>query len=164
MAEALIFSGKELAFLRALLGNKVEFMLVGLSAATLQGAPVVTQDVDLWVKDLADPAFHRAIKAVGGTYVPPFQHHPPALAGAALELFDLVVNMTGLGSFDEERKFCVKIQLENIQVPVLKLERIIQSKRAANRPKDKLVLPVLEDVLVATEAIKRPTKKGRRTL
>ena len=32
----------ELRFLRALLQRKVPFMLVGLSAAALQGAPVVT--------------------------------------------------------------------------------------------------------------------------
>ena len=38
----------ELRFLRALLRRKVRFMVVGLSAAALQGAPVVTQDVDLW--------------------------------------------------------------------------------------------------------------------
>jgi hypothetical protein len=30
------------------LKRKAPFMVLGLSAATLQGAPVVTQDVDLW--------------------------------------------------------------------------------------------------------------------
>jgi hypothetical protein len=38
----------ELRFLRALLRRKVNFMVAGLSAAALQGVPVVTQDVDLW--------------------------------------------------------------------------------------------------------------------
>lgn len=49
----------ELRFLRALLRRKVRFMVVGLSAAVLQGAPVVTQDVDLWFEDLNDRAFVR---------------------------------------------------------------------------------------------------------
>ena len=35
----------ELRFLRALLRRKVRFMVVGLSAAALQGAPVMTQDL-----------------------------------------------------------------------------------------------------------------------
>ncbi|MBI4324951.1 MAG: hypothetical protein HY674_06770 [Chloroflexi bacterium] len=48
-------NANELRFLRALLRRKVRFMVVGLSAAALQGAPVVTQDVDLWFKDLSDP-------------------------------------------------------------------------------------------------------------
>ena len=48
MAVPLPFSESELRLLRVLLKRKVRFMIVGLSAATLQGAPVVTQDVDLW--------------------------------------------------------------------------------------------------------------------
>ena len=51
----------ELRFLRALLQRKVPFMLVGLSAAALQGAPVVTLDVDLWFEDLTDPRIREAL-------------------------------------------------------------------------------------------------------
>lgn len=51
MAAPLPFSENELRLLRVLLKRKVDFMVVGLSAATLQGAPVVTQDVDLWFKN-----------------------------------------------------------------------------------------------------------------
>jgi len=153
--EAKLLSEKELRFLKALVRRNVEFLLVGLSAATLQGAPVVTQDIDLWFKDLSDPAFELAVKDVGGVYVPPFQHHGPALAGASLELFDIVTHMTGLGTFDEEKGHKVVIELGKVKVPVLALERILASKRAANREKDKLVLPVLEDALVALEATKR---------
>ncbi len=47
MAAALPFSENEIRLLGSLLKHKVNFMVVGLSAATLQGAPVVTQDVDL---------------------------------------------------------------------------------------------------------------------
>ncbi len=45
MAAPLPFSENEIRLLGALLKHKVRFMVVGLSAATLQGAPVVTQDV-----------------------------------------------------------------------------------------------------------------------
>jgi hypothetical protein len=45
VAEPLPFSESELGLLSSLLKHKVRFMVVGLSAATLQGAPVVTQDV-----------------------------------------------------------------------------------------------------------------------
>ena len=48
MAAPLPFTENELRLLQVLLKRKVRFMVVGLSAATLQGAPVVTQDVDLY--------------------------------------------------------------------------------------------------------------------
>ena len=51
MAAPLPFSESELRLLGVLLRRKVRFMIVGLSAATLQGAPVVTQDVDLWFEN-----------------------------------------------------------------------------------------------------------------
>ena len=43
---------RELRFLRELVRHNVRFLIVGLSAAALQGAPVVTQDVDLWAHGL----------------------------------------------------------------------------------------------------------------
>ena len=60
MAVPLPFSESELALLRVLLKRKVRFMVVGLSAATLQGAPVVTQDVDLWFENLGEPKSEQA--------------------------------------------------------------------------------------------------------
>ncbi len=126
-------------------------MVVGLSAAALQGAPVVTQDVDLWVEDLHDPAFREALKEVGASYVPPFNLNPPMLAGGGIELFDLVLRMDGLGKFEEEFKAHVELPLAGVKIPALRLERILASKRAANRKKDQLVIPVLEDALKVTE-------------
>lgn len=55
MAEALPLSESELRLLASLVRHRVRFMVVGLSAAALQGAPVVTEDVDLWFEDLSDP-------------------------------------------------------------------------------------------------------------
>ena len=42
MRKDLIFDDREAEFLRELVRQKVDFMIVGLSAAALQGAPVVT--------------------------------------------------------------------------------------------------------------------------
>jgi hypothetical protein len=54
VAAPLPFSESELRLLGALLEHKVRFTVVGLSAATLQGAPVLTQDVDLWFQKLGE--------------------------------------------------------------------------------------------------------------
>lgn len=147
MADPLIFDEREAEFLRELVRQKVEFMIVGLSAAALQGAPVVTQDVDLWFRSLSDPGIERALKKAHGSYVPPILQNPPMFAGAAVKLFDIVTTMDGLGSFDDERKHTIKIPLGRVKILVLKLERIIASKKAAGREKDKLVLKVLQDAL-----------------
>lgn len=149
MADPLIFGEGEIEFLKELVREKVEFMIVGLSAAALQGAPVVTQDIDLWFKNLEEPGIQRALKKVRGSYVPPMMGNPPLFAGRNIELFDVVVHMHGLGEFDEERENTIKVPLGRIKIPVLKLERIIASKKAAGRAKDKIVLGVLSDALKA---------------
>ena len=159
MAAPLPFSESELRLLQILLKRKVRFMVVGLSAATLQGAPVVTQDVDLWFENLGEPKISSALQEVGAAYVPPSNFNPPMLAGTGAELFDIVLRMDGLGSFADELKNCVEISLGRQKLKVLSLERILASKMAANRPKDKLTIPVLRDALAATQTLKLSTKK-----
>ncbi len=159
MAAPLPFSESELRLLQVLLKRKVRFMVVGLSAATLQGAPVVTQDVDLWFENLAEPEIARALQEVGAAYVPPGNFNPPMFAGAGAELFDIVLRMDGLGTFADEIKNCVDIPLGRQKLKALSLARILTSKIAANRAKDRLTIPILRDALAATQSIKRRAKK-----
>ena len=159
MAAPLPFSESELGLLSSLLKHNVRFMVVGLSAATLQGAPVVTQDVDLWFEKLGDDTISRALREVGAAYVPPSINNPPMLAGAGAELFDIVIRMDGLGTFAEEVKNCVEISIGRQKLKVLALDRILASKLAANRPKDKLTIPVLQDALAVAETQKRRKKR-----
>jgi hypothetical protein len=159
VAAPLSFTESELRLLLILLKRKVRFMVVGLSAATLQGAPVVTQDVNLWFENVGELKISRALQEVGAAYVPPSNFNPPMLAGAGAELLDIVIRMDGLGIFADELKNCVDIPLGRQKLKVLSLGRILTSKIAANRPKDKLTIPVLRDALAATQSVKRRTKK-----
>ena len=70
-------------------------------------------------------------------------------AGKAVKLFDIVTHMHGLASFEEEKQHCLTISLGTVKVSVLSLEQIIKSKKFLKRHKDKLVLPVLQDALIA---------------
>jgi hypothetical protein len=160
----LIFTNKEIGFLRELRRQNVEFMLVGAAAAALQGAPVVTQDVDLWFKDVKDPGIQTALRKSGGIMVPSFGQNPPTFAGDAVKLFDIVLIMHGLMSFDEERKNSFKVSLGTLRVSVLGLDRIIRSKETVRRPKDLLVLPVLRDTLktLKHKKAKRPRARPGR--
>ncbi|MEW6601466.1 MAG: hypothetical protein AB1499_10895 [Nitrospirota bacterium] len=147
MAEDLIFAKNEIRFLRELVRHKVDFMIIGLSAAALQGAPVVTQDVDLWFADLAAPQLTKVLNKVKSIYIPPMGNNPPMFAGDGVKLFDIVMHVHGLGEYAQVKKQAIKISLGDFKVPVLPLELIIKSKQAAGRAKDKLVLPVLKDAL-----------------
>jgi hypothetical protein len=140
-----IFTEQEQTFLRELVRGKVEFMIVGLAAAALQGAPAVTQDIDLWFRDLDDPHLKEALERVGGVYIAPTQSTPPMLGGKSVALFDIVVTMHGIDAFDRELENTIEVTLGRTKVRVLALERIIASKKATNREKDRLILPVLED-------------------
>lgn len=149
MADSAFLSDKELAFLRYLREEKVRYMIVGLSAAALQGAPVVTQDIDLWFEDLNDKGIRAALRRAGGVYIPPTGTHPPMISGKGLDLFDIVLRLDGLGSFEQEFKYMEEVGIEDSLIPVLDLERILKSKTAAGREKDKLSLKVLRDSLKA---------------
>jgi hypothetical protein len=156
VAAPLPFSESEL---RVLPKREVRFMVVRLSAATLQGAPVVTQDVDLWFETLGEDKMSLALREVGAAYVPPSINNPPMLTGPGAELFDIVIRMDGLGAFSDEIKNCIEIPVGVYKLKVLALDRILASKMAANRPKDKLTIPILRDALAATQLVKPPAKK-----
>ena len=64
----------------------------------------------------------------------------------------------GLRSFNAEWKISRWGELENVAVKVLPLQRVIASKRAANREKDLAVLPILERTL----RLARRLQKSRR--
>ena len=161
MAENSIFTGREIAFLRELHKRGVDYMIVGAAAAALQGAPIVTQDIDLWFKDLGVPGLQRALAKVGGVIVPSAGLHPPMFAGGAVELFDIVLTMHGLGTFDEEMEHMILVDLGRLRVRVLSLDRIIKSKEAVGRPKDALTLPVLRDALATIKKKRSQGRKGR---
>ena len=69
--------------------------------------------------------------------MPPSASHPPLLVGGGAELFDVVVHMHGLGTYEQERQNAVEVYLGDLTIPVLPLARIIKSKKATDRPKDR---------------------------
>jgi hypothetical protein len=147
--------------LESLIRHKIRFMVVGLSAAALQGAPVVTEDVDLWFDKLSDPKLSQALVKVGAAYIPPFGTNPPMLGGAGSEPFDVVIRMDGLDKFADEWKRALKIKVGKLWLKVLPLERILASKQATNRTKDRRVIPILQNTLhtLQTKTTRRSKKQ-----
>jgi predicted nucleotidyltransferase len=148
------FTPGERALLDSLNRHGVRFMLVGASAAVLQGANTATQDIDLWFESLTLPALSDAVREAHGIWVSgTFGMRPPQIGGDTVgDRFDVVTHMHGLGAFDEEWGNTCEITVDGIPLRVLNLERIIDSKRAAGRKKDVAAIPALEEALAVRNA------------
>ena len=146
-------TSEERALLDSFQRHNVRFLIVGLTSAVMQGAHVVTQDIDLWIENLGNEKFVSAVKEVGAFYIPPAitGSNPPMLGPSPYRIFDLVTHMDGLADFESEYEKSETVTLSGLSLQILPLERIIVSKEAANREKDKAVLPILK----ATVAIKK---------
>ena len=147
----------EMQFLLELVSRKVRFMIVGMSAADLQGAHIGTQDIDLWFKKTSDAGLDQAARSAGGIFM--WRADPPALGGEVLERFDVVNRLDGLGDFESEYADAVDSEIEGIAVKLLPLDRIIDSKMAADRPKDRVAIPAL---LAALEASRTVSSRSKR--
>lgn len=127
----------------------VRFLVIGLGAALLEGAPVATQDLDVWFETIADPRIADAAGDAGGFWISGFGAQPPAFGGAGLERIDVVLTAHGLDPFPVEHDRSVVHEVDGVNLRVLPLDRIIATKRATGRAKDLAQLPALEATLLA---------------
>lgn len=148
-------SDAEIVFLKELARRRVKFMIVGMSAAVIQGADLGTEDIDLWFESLSDPRLDEAARAAGGVIA--WRANPPMITGRGLDHIDLVIRCDGLRAFDVEYAAAIEAEAFGVKVKVLPLRRVISSKKAANRLKDQAVLPALRAALAAIRSSKKKT-------
>jgi predicted nucleotidyltransferase len=148
-----VLSDAERRFLEALQERSVRYLVVGMSAALLQGARGATEDIDLWFEDPSDPGIADAAREAGGFWVSgSFGMRPPALGGDELsDRFDVVVHMHGLRDFATEYAQAPICEVDGVKLRVLPLDRIIESKRATGRSRDEAQIPALTEALAAIE-------------
>lgn len=152
-----VLTPAERALLEALNTLGVRYLVVGMGAALIEGAPGTTQDLDLWFGTIDVERLREAARSAGGFYTSGIGVQPPALGGEGLDRIDVVLHASGLESFDREFAGARDYDLDGIRVKVLPLERVLVSKRAAKRPKDEAQIPMLEAALAA----RRAREKGR---
>jgi hypothetical protein len=130
--------------LEAIEAERVEYALIGMSAAIAQGVMANTMDVDVWI-DLPPREYMRMqnlARKLGAT--------PAANTVVYLEdgtPVNFVYEVTGLGPFPKEKKHVTTARFHDHDVPVLRLERIVKSKQAIQRDKDKLHIVLIRDFL-----------------
>jgi len=146
--------------LELLVDREVEFIVVGMTAGVLAGAPVTTLDVDIVHRRSPENAERllRALQEMHAVY----RHDPRRLEPATKHLLSpghqLLTTDHGdldcLGTIDDGKSYedllpsVRTIALaEGRTVSVLQLSTLIEIKRRAGRPKDLAALPVLEATL-----------------
>ena len=137
--------------LEALEAEKIRYMLIGMSAAIVQGVMETTMDVDFWI-DLPARQYMRAqnvARSIGCTVaantVVYTQDGTPV---------NFVFEVGGLNSFKQEFKNVEKMAFRGKKIPVLKLERILKNKETIRRDKDLPHIIQIRELLKCRRALK----------
>jgi predicted nucleotidyltransferase len=144
---------------RALRTHNLEAILIGNAAAALHGAPVTTVDLDFLIRKTAANLLKldRVAKTLGAVVFSP--HYPVSglyrvmRDDTPLQL-DFMTAIHGVKSFNALRSRAETLLIEGESVPIAALPDIIASKRAADRPRDRAVIDVLEQTLRQKEDLK----------
>lgn len=137
---------------RALRAAKLEAVVIGNSASMLNGAPITTQDIDLLIRDtkLNRQKVVRFAEELGGSApmavsdLSNVQWIESRLAVPVEIHFDRIAG--GL-TFASVRSRAEAVTVGREKLLVASLADVIRSKKAADRPKDRAVLPVLRATL-----------------
>ena len=148
------------ALLTTLVAHQVEFVVIGGMAMVSHGSSHVTRDLDICY-DRSDENIDRLARALSPLQ-PSLRDAPPALpfvwdaktieAGFNFTLdtsagpLDLIAEVPGVGLFEDVRKQANLLEVYKSDIRVLNLEALIESKRAAARPKDAAHLLELEEL------------------
>lgn len=146
------------ALARALRLVRLEAVVIGNSASMLNGAPVTTQDIDLLIRDtrLNRRKLARFADAIGGTAPMPVSElgNVEWIEGSLLVPVDIHYDRISGGlTFSAIRSRAQLVAVGDEKLRVAELADVIRSKQAANRPKDRAVLPILRDTLAVRKKL-----------
>jgi hypothetical protein len=132
----------------ALRRAKIDAVVIGNTASVLNGAKVMTEDVDLLIRDT--PQNQRKLKVLaaelGGAIVP-IADKTRRIMGPMAHVDVLFDKIPGAGSFATVKSHARQQAVGTEVLTVASLEDVIKSKEAVGRPKDRAVLPFLKDTL-----------------
>ena len=145
--------------------GKVRFVIVDGVAATVYGSSYITDDLDIcYARDkmnlslLAETLAPLNPRLRGAPVGLPFIWDADTLrSGLNFTLrtdlgdLDLLGEISGVGTYEQVQDAATHVILFGVECSVISLEKLIATKRAVGRAKDRLVLPELEALLEATK-------------
>jgi hypothetical protein len=151
--------------------HDVRYVLVGGLAAVLHGAPHMTTDLDIVPEDGPPNLEHLSealaevdarIRVSGAPGGVAFDHSANFLRRVrvwnlttSLGDLDITFEPSGTRGYDDLQGDAVVMSVGGVDVPVASLADVIRSKEAADRPRDRVVLPVLREMLSRRVGSKR---------
>lgn len=148
----------------------VRYVLIGALAARLQGFPRVTADADITPADDREnlerlaAALQELDARVYTESVPEglsFDCSAPMLARAAMwnlvtsaGRLDIAFQPSGTDGYDDLAKDALRFDVFGVDLDVARLEDIVRSKQASDRPQDR------QDVVIMRELIRRRDAGG----
>jgi len=141
----------------------VRYILIGGLAAALHGSPLTTQDADICPERDAENlerlaaalrGLNARIRTEGVEGGLPFACDAKffammALANLVTDAGDVDVSFEPAGTqgYADLVRGAVSMDVDGVTIPTASLEDVVRSKTAANRPKDRAALPVLNEVM-----------------
>jgi hypothetical protein len=146
--------------LEVLLRHDVDFLIVGATAAVLEGAPMTTFDLDIVFEPSPEnrPRLLGALIDIDAVYLDPLRRGirptEERLAAHRLSLFetrlgrlDVMTSIAPGWGWNELVPRSHRLEAAGGTLRVLDLEAVIESKQATDREKDRAALPLLREVL-----------------
>jgi hypothetical protein len=145
--------------LEAFEAEDIRFMLIGMSAAIVQGVMETTLDVDIWM-DLPPRQYVRVQNIARNMGAVMAANTVAYLADGTPMNF--VFEVDGLKSFAAEFRNAELLEFHGKRIPVLKLERILKSKEAIRRDKDLAHIIHIRNLLRCRRSLSAGGKKRNR--
>ena len=148
-----------LQLMRAVEQVRLDVIVVGNAAAALHGVPVTTQDIDLFVRDTPQNAekIQQLLAALGEPVQASRPFEPVSrmirIEGLPVDI-DLVFELSSHEKFEAVARRSLLHTIEGVPIRLAAMDDIIAAKRAAGRPKDLAVLPLLEQFVRVQRELK----------
>jgi hypothetical protein len=133
-------------------------MLVGMSAANLQGVLASTVDVDVWIG--LPPRQHVRVINLCRKLKATIQSPNKVFLSDETPV-DFIYELGGLQNFENEFLRARKLSFHGLRISVLPLERICKSKQIAARDKDKLHIILIQQVMKLKKSAERAARQWR---
>ena len=150
-----VFDDEILKLWRSLLKNKVKFIMIGGVATNLHGFHRTTDDIDIWIKDDLENRknLRGAFKDYGLGDIEALEtiQFIPGWTDFYLDnslRMDIMTSVKGLEElgFDKCFEYASIATIYELEIPFLHINQLIESKKAANRPKDQIDIIELENI------------------
>jgi len=140
--------------LQILLDQKVEFIVVGAYALAAHGYPRATGDIDIWIKpeEKNSKKVYKALARFGAPLneISEDEFSQPGLIfqiGVVPRRIDIITRIDAV-EFEEADSDKIFVDIDDLKIPILSIDKLIKNKMATGREKDLLDAKLLKKRMI----------------